>query len=529
MRAAVLALGAALLASPLQAEEAPVARPTGKGTSSTAEAPWYREARPFSMRLWLGALYLRDEELLALHNEQTIQRELDRFGAVRNRGEMFESELRLMLDYGWADQEGFRARIDGAFDYRLVEPAPGFGPQADGYVGGPVCAEYRCSPPYRLTEAWAGYRGGSYEVQVGRSVEPMAGYQIVDGVLGRYRQGAWRLSAFGGLAPHPYTQDFDPRFQTGGVAVGYATAPLRFDLGLSATLFAGQLDRISISQRGHYHPDLPGLAFASLLVVDAASAVGVQVRHLSLSADYVPRSRSRIGVSLSHLGAPLPGQWTRLASPVEAQRYGFRVDDVDYLYNEAIFASVDRTNLRIYGVLGVSDSVVLYAKSNLQRRGLLVGRNETAGRLDLTNPGGGQDPPTIDTPLSPTLQGDLDTAVGATVGARTFQAPAGLSLDASYSYLLNFASTDQLATLRLAYGLGSGALRLEVAGTVVHSQQLTFAAAQRLESPERLNLQTSVVAAWRLAEGFGLVAHYQNLLGPQRPQHLFYARFEFRY
>ena len=511
------------------AGETQVAKPTGEGTSSTAEAPWYREAHPFSVRLWLGALYLRDEELLSGLAPETADREIERFGAVRNRGEMFESELRLMLDYGWAERAGFAARIDGAYYYRPIEPAPGYGPKEQGYVGAPICAEYRCTPDYRLSEAWVGYRAHAFEVHVGRSVEPMAGYQIVDGVLGRYRTGDLTFSLFGGLGPHPYTMAFDPRFQTAGLAAGYATPGLRMDLGLSGTLFEGRLDRITLSQRGHYHPDVPGLAFESLVVVDALTAVGLQIRHLSLSADYVPLSRSRIGVSLSHLGAPLPAAYTDLASPIRAQRFQFQIGDADLLYNEAILASVDRTNLRVYGVLGVSDAVILYAKTNLQRRGLLVGKNLTAGRADVQNNQIGQDPAVVDTPIDPTLQGDVDTAVGATLGLRTFQAPAGLSVDASYSYLLNFASTDQLATLRLDYGLGSGAVHLQASASLVQSHLLTFREVLRLEEEDRQSIQLSAVVAWRLAEGFGSVGHYQNLLGRQRPLHLFYARFEFRY
>ncbi len=528
-RAGALTLLVAIWSAAAAAQEAPVARPTGEGTSSTAEAPWYREAHPFSVRLWLGALYLRDEELLTVADPQTADREIDRFGAVRNRGEMFESELRLILDYGWAEGSGLTARIDGAYYYRPVEPAPGYGPEAQGYVGAPICAEYRCTPDYRLAEAWLGYRGEDFEVQVGRSVEPLAGFQIVDGVLGRYRTGDLTFSLFGGLGPHPYTMAIDPRFQAAGFAVGYATAPLRFDLGLSGTLFQGRLDRITGSQRGPYHPDVPGLAFESLVVVDAATAVGLKVRHLSLSADYVPISRSRIGLSLSHLGAPLPAAYTTLASPIEAQRYQFQIDDADLLYNEAILASVDRTNLRLYGVLGVSDALVLYAKTNLQRRGLLVGRNLTPGRVDVQNNQAGQDPPVVDDPIDPTLKGDTDTAVGATVGLRTFQAPAGLSVDLAYSYLLGFASTDQIATLRLGYGLGSGAVHLQASASLVQSRLLAFAEDLRLEEVDRYSVQLIGVVAWRLAEGFGVVGHYQNLLGRQRPLHIFYARFEFRY
>ena len=229
------------------------------------------------------------------------------------------------------------------------------------------------------------------------------------------------------------------------------------------------------------------------------------------------------------MGAPLPAAYTTLASPIEAQRYQFQIDDADLLYNEAILASVDRTNLRLYGVLGVSDALVLYAKTNLQRRGLLVGRNLTPGRVDVQNNQAGQDPPVVDDPIDPTLKGDTDTAVGATVGLRTFQAPAGLSVDLAYSYLLGFASTDQIATLRLGYGLGSGAVHLQASASLVQSRLLAFAEDLRLEEVDRYSVQLIGVVAWRLAEGFGVVGHYQNLLGRQRPLHIFYARFEFRY
>jgi hypothetical protein len=505
-----------------QAADAPAApatltdeaeRPLGPGTSRTAGRVVNRERDPLSLRVWTDALYTR----------QIVPEDAE----LGRPDDGLTAGLRVVGDYNRRGRrDGVYARVDGAFKHRLLGSEPSF-------TGRPFRSGWD-DRPYRLSDAFVGYRSGTYAAQLGRSVLHQVGYQVVDGFVGRYQSRGFSGTLFGGLSPELYTLAFDPLSVPAGAGGGWIGSNGGLDLGAALVFSEGQADRFTLTQRGHLRPGPDGLAFHALAVLDAATATGFHARMLTVSADYAPATRSRVGLTLSHFGAPLPAVTYARHSPLEDQLFAGEIHDADYISNRAFLASVSRTNLRLHGVLGLTDGVVLYGLANLQRRAEPKLADTAFLALDVA-------------PEDPGLIGGIDNAAGATVGARSFQRHAGISVDASYSYLLGFISYNQLANLQADYTLPGGRYAISLGGSRIHSlhQQGVADGTGRPESVgPHVYWQASGQIFARPIQSVSVSLLYRALIGeaPQvdedaplpnpflmGPHHTGYLRVEYRY
>ncbi|MCU0619925.1 MAG: hypothetical protein MUC69_00300 [Gemmatimonadales bacterium] len=167
---------------------------------------------------------------------------------------------------------------------------------------------------------------------LGRQVIPAAAAARVDGLhLGLRVGDTLVVGVFGGLMPHPLTNEWNADFATAGLDYDVRGRRLQNQGGVVFQLFGADLDRVYLTERLAFRPSpqwtLFGFALVDLLAVQPASAVsGASLSnhgHVDLTSGqamvrFAPVSTFDLTLTGGHTHSVLPTLWWR--SWVEEQR-----------------------------------------------------------------------------------------------------------------------------------------------------------------------------------------------------------------